>query len=146
MIMTKPNLLRILLWIILVGIIVGSASVYYIFNMPRRNISKEKAVYALEAKQLISEFKKDEDSATKKYLDKTILVKGEIKSIRILNNHGMVFSLEDEMEGVSCSVDSADVVNNALKIAQFVKGSMGSFKGRCSGMLMDIQVINCVPE
>jgi len=146
MIMTKPNLLRILLWIILVGIVVGSASVYYIFNMPRRNISKEKAVYALEAKQLISEFKKDEDSATKKYLDKTILVKGEIKSIRILNNHGMVFSLEDEMEGVSCSVDSADVVNNALKIAQFVKGSMGSFKGRCSGMLMDIQVINCVPE
>jgi len=134
------------LWILLVGIVVGTASVYYVFNMPRRNISKEKAVYTLEAKQMISEFKKDEDSATKKYLDKTISVKGEIKSIRTLNNHGMVFSLEDEMEGVSCSVDSADVVNNALKIAQLVKGSTGAFKGRCSGMLMDIQVINCVPE
>lgn len=144
--MTKREILRIFLWIVLVGVVVGAASVYYVFNMPHRNISKEKAVYTLEAKQLISEFKKDEDSATKKYLDKTILVKGEIKSIRTLNNHGMVFSLEDEMEGVSCSVDSADVVINALKIAQFVKGSTGSFKGRCSGMLMDIQVINCVPE
>jgi hypothetical protein len=144
--MTKREILRIFLWILLVGIVVGSASVYYVFNMPRRNISKEKAVYTLEAKQLISEFKKDEDSATKKYLDKTISVKGEINSIRTLNNHGMVFSLEDGMEGVSCSVDSADVANNAIKIAQFVKGSIGSFKGRCSGMLMDIQVINCVPE
>jgi len=144
--MTKREILRIFLWILLVGIVVGSASVYYVFNMPRRNISKEKAVYTLEAKQLISEFKKDEDSATKKYLDKTISVKGEIKSIRELNNHGMVFSLEDGMEGVSCSVDSADVVNNAFKIAQFSKGSTGTFKGRCSGMLMDIQIINCVPE
>ena len=144
--MTKREILRIFLWTVLVGVVIGSASVYYVFNMPRRNISKEKAVYTLEAKQMISEFKKDEDSATKKYLDKTISVKGEIKSIRTLNNHGMVFSLEDEMEGVSCSVDSADVVNNALKIAQLVKGSTGTFKGRCSGMLMDIQVINCVPE
>ena len=144
--MTKREILRIFLWTVLVGVVIGSASIYYVFNMPRRNISKEKAVYTLEAKQMISEFKKDEDSATKKYLDKTISVKGEIKSIRTLNNHGMVFSLEDEMEGVSCSVDSADVVNNALKIAQMVKGSTGTFKGRCSGMLMDIQVINCVPE
>ena len=144
--MTKREILRIFLWTVLVGVVIGSASIYYVFNMPRRNISKEKAVYTLEAKQMISEFKKDEDSATKKYLDKTISVKGEIKSIRTLNNHGMVFSLEDEMEGVSCSVHSADVVNNALKIAQMVKGSTGTFKGRCSGMLMDIQVINCVPE
>lgn len=144
--MTKREILRIFLWTVLVGVVVGSASVYYVFNMPRRNISKEKAVYTVEAKQLISEFKKDEDSATKKYLDKTISVKGEIKSIRTLKNHGMVFSLEDEMEGVSCSVDSADVVNNALKITQLIKGSTGAFKGRCSGMLMDIQVINCVPE
>jgi len=144
--MTKREILRIFLWTVLVGVVVGSASVYYVFNMPRRNISKEKAVYTVEAKQLISEFKKDEDSSTKKYLDKTISVKGEIKSIRTLKNHGMVFSLEDEMEGVSCSVDSADVVNNALKITQLIKGSTGEFKGRCSGMLMDIQVINCVPE
>jgi hypothetical protein len=144
--MTKLKMLRIFLWVLLLGIIVGAASVYYVFNMPRRNISREKAVYTLEAKQLISEFKKDEDTATKKYLDKAITVKGEIKSIRTLGNHGMVFSLEDEMEGVSCSVDSADVVNNPSKIARFIKGSTGTFKGRCSGMLMDIQVINCVPE
>jgi len=122
------------------------SAVYYVFNMPRRNISKEKAVYTLEAKQLISEFKKDEGAATKKFLDQAISVKGEIKSIRTLDNHSMVFSLEDEMEGVSCTVDSADVAKNTSKLTQFTKGSTVTFKGRCSGMLMDIQVINCVPE
>ena len=144
--MAKRKTLRILLWIFLIGIVIAASAVYYVFNMPRRNISKENAVYKLEAKQLISDFKSDEAAATKKYLDQAIAVKGEIKGIRTLDNHSMVFSLEDEMEGVSCTVDSADVVSNALKLGQFTKGSTGTFKGRCSGMLMDIQVINCVPE
>jgi len=144
--MAKLKTFRIILWIFLIGLVVGVAGVYYVFNMPHRNVSREKAVYTLDAKQLISDFKKDETSATAKYLDKAIAVKGEIKGIRTLDNHSMVFSLEDEMEGVSCTVDSADVVNNSAKLAQLTKGSIGLFKGRCSGMLMDIQVINCVPE
>lgn len=144
--MINQKTLHILLWTFLIVIVVAASSVYYVFNMPRRNISKEMAVYTIEAKQLIADFKMDEDSATKKYLDKTIAVKGEIKNIRTLDNHSMVFSLEDPMEGVSCTVDSADVVNYSSKLTQFAKGSTGNFKGRCSGMLMDIQVINCVPE
>ena len=144
--MAKQKTLRIFLWIFLIGLVVGLSAVYYVFNKPRRNVSKEEAAFTLDAKQLISDFKKDESSATAKYLDKAIMVKGEIKNIRTLDNHSMVFSLEDEMEGVSCTVDSADVVNNTSKLALFTKGSTGTFKGRCSGMLMDIQIINCVPE
>ncbi len=144
--MTNKKTVRLVLWIFVIGLIAAFAAIYYAFNMPRRNLSRETAVYTLDAKQLISEFKKDEASATTKYLDKAIAVKGEIKSIRTLDNHSMVFSLEDEMEGVSCTVDSTDVVNYSSKLTQFSNGSVVSFKGRCSGMLMDIQVINCVPE
>ena len=144
--MKKNKMLRIFLWTFAIGIIIGFAGVYYVFNMPRRNISKENSVYTLNAKQLISEFQKDETLANTKYLDKTISVQGEIKSIRSLNNHSIVFSLEDGMEGVSCTVDSVDVLIYSSKLSQFTKGSMGNFKGRCSGMLMDIQLINCVPE
>lgn len=144
--MAKLKAFRIIVWIFLIGLIVGVSGVYYVFNMPRRDVSKETAAYTLEAKQLIADFKKDETAATAKYLDKAIAVKGEIKSIRTLDNYSIVYSLEDEMEGVSCSVDSADVVKNSSKLIHFTKGSTVSFKGRCSGMLMDIQVINCVPE
>ena len=144
--MTKKKTLRLVLWVFVIGLIAAFASIYYVFNMPRRNLSKENALYSLEAKQLISEFKKDETSSNAKYLDKAISITGEIKSIRTLDNHSMVFSLEDAMEGVSCTVDSADVVRYSSKISSVKMGSKATFKGRCSGMLMDIQVINCVPE
>lgn len=144
--MNRRQTIRLLLWIFIIGIVVSASAVYYVFNMPRRNISNEKAVYTLEAKQLISEFREDEALATVKYRDQTIAVKGEIKNIRALDNHSMVFSLNDDMEGVSCTVDSADVEKNSIKLNQFTRGSVVTFKGRCSGMLMDIQIINCVPE
>ena len=145
-VMTRKKTIRLLLWIFVIGLIAAFSSIYYMFNMPRRNLAKENAVYSLGAKQLISEFKKDENSSNKKYLDKAISVRGEIKSIRTLDNHSMVFSLEDAMEGVSCTVDSADVVEYSSKLSSVKIGSYAAFKGRCSGMLMDIQVINCVPE
>jgi hypothetical protein len=144
--MTKRKIFPIFLWILLIATVLGASAVYYVFNKPRRNLSKEVAVYSLDAKQLISEFKKDESAATTKYLDQAISVKGEIKNIRTLDNQSKVYSLEDEMEGVSCTVDSADVVKNSAQLTQLSKGSIGTFKGRCSGMLMDIQVINCVPQ
>ena len=144
--MSKTKTIRILLWVFLIGIIAAGSSIYYVFNMPRRNIAKESAVFTLTGKQLISDFQQDETVATAKYLDQVILVTGQIKSVRTLDNHSMVFSLEDQMAGVSCTVDSADVVNNGSKLAQFTIGSSGKFKGRCSGMLMDIQIINCVPQ
>jgi hypothetical protein len=144
--MNNKKAVRLVLWLFLIGLIAAFGAIYYVFNMPRRNLSRENAVYTLTAKQLISEFKNGEATATAKYLDKAIAVSGEIKGIRTLDNHTVVYSLEDEMEGVSCSVDSADAVRNSLKLTRFVKGSIVSFKGRCSGMLMDIQMINCVPE
>lgn len=144
--MTKRKTVRLILWIFLIGLITAFAAIYYAFNMPRRNLANENSVYLLPAKQLISDFRNDETIATKKYLDQAITVSGVIKSIRNLENHSMVFSLEDAMEGVSCTVDSADVITYSSKLVHFKAGSRATFKGRCSGMLMDIQVINCVPQ
>lgn len=144
--MTKPKTLRILIWIVLIGIIVGISAVYYVFNKPHRNIAKEDAAFTVTARDLIAEFKSDENAATAKYRDKVISVTGIIKGIRTLDNHNMVFSLEDQMEGVSCTIDSADVVNNRSKLDLYTTDALAGFKGRCTGMLMDIQLTDCVPE
>jgi hypothetical protein len=144
--MANRKILRFAVWVFVIGLITAFSAIYYVFNMPRRNIAKESASFTLTAKQLIAEFQKDESAANAKYLDKVIAVSGEIKGVRTLDNHSMVFSLEDAMEGVSCTVDSADVAMNALKLSQLKNGSLGTFKGRCSGMLMDIQIINSSPE
>ena len=144
--MANRKVLRILVWLFVIGLIFAFSAIYYVFNMPRRNIAKENAAFTMTAKQLISDFKKDENGANAKYLDKVIAVSGEIKGIRTLDNHSMVFSLEDAMEGVSCTIDSADVVRNTSKLSQLKGGETATFKGRCSGMLMDIQIINSSPE
>ena len=144
--MANRKVLRIIVWLFVIGLIFAFSAIYYVFNMPRRNIAKENAAFTMTAKQLISDFKKDENGANAKYLDKVIAVSGEIKGIRTLDNHSMVFSLEDAMEGVSCTIDSADVVRNTAKLRQLKGGETATFKGRCSGMLMDIQIINSSPE
>ena len=144
--MANRKVLRFAVWVFIVGLITAFSAIYYVFNMPRRNIAKESASFTLTAKQLIAEFQKDESAANAKYLDKVIAISGEIKGIRTLDNNSMVISLEDAMEGVSCTVDSADVATNSLKLSQLKSGSLGTFKGRCSGMLMDIQIINSSPE
>lgn len=144
--MTRRRTLRMVLWIALIGIITVIAAVYYVFNKPHRNISKEDASYTVTARDLIAEFQADENAATAKYLEKVISVTGIIKSIRTLDNHNMVFSLDDQMAGVSCTVDSADVEKYRSKLELYTTDAIGGFKGRCTGMLMDIQLTDCVPE
>ncbi len=144
--MTSKRTLRIVVWIFNLGLIIAFSSIYYVFNMPHRNLSTETASYTLKAADLITQFKKDDVEANKKYLNQALSVSGIVKSIRRLENHGIVISLEDAMEGVSCSVDSLDVVKYKTKLSAIKEGSSASLKGRCSGMLMDIQIINCVPE
>jgi hypothetical protein len=144
--MTSKKTLRIVVWVFFLGLLLAFGSIYYVFNMPHRNLAKETPSFTLSATQLISEFKKDEVGANKKYLNQALSISGQVKSVRNLENHGMVFSLEDAMEGVSCSIDSVDVVKYKSKLSTITEGTKASFKGRCSGMLMDIQLINCVPE
>ena len=67
--MANRKVLRILVWVFVIGLISAFSAIYYVFNMPRRNIAKENASYTLTAQQLMSEFKKDESAANAKYLD-----------------------------------------------------------------------------
>ena len=144
--MKKKSVVRMVIWLLIIGIICAFLAIYYVFNMPRRNLSKESAVYSLGAKQLINDYQIDETFANKKYLDKAITVRGIIRSVRTLENHTMIFSIEDAMEGVSCTLDSADVVKYQTKLDLIKIGTEGTFKGRCAGKLMDIQIINCIPQ
>ena len=144
--MKKKSVVRMVIWLLIIGIISAFSAIYYVFNMPHRNLSKESAVYSLAAKQLINDYQINETFANKKYLDQAITVRGIIRSVRTLDNHTMIYSIEDAMQGVSCTVDSADVNMYQSKLNLIKIGSEGTFKGRCAGKLMDIQIINCIPQ
>lgn len=76
---------------ILIFSIIAATLVYdYTFNSEHRNITEEDASISISANELLSQFQKDENSATTTYLDKVIEVNGKITEVEasfiVLNN------------------------------------------------------------
>lgn len=144
--MEKRKIFRLAVYLVLAAIIIGSISVWYVFNKPHRDIASEKALFNLTAQQLMTEYQTNENSANEKFLNQVIVVTGKIAGVKSLENSSFIVSLEDEMQGVTCSFDSSDVQKYKKMFTDFTPGSQATIKGRCSGMLMDVQLLNCVPK
>ncbi|NOR27425.1 MAG: hypothetical protein GQ540_02735 [Lutibacter sp.] len=126
---------RILKWglILLVsGIIIGGAVIYFMFNQPHRNIQAATVDYKLEASALVKEFLTDATKANNKYLDeegesKIIAISGTVASIsEDLNNQKVLFlKTETDKAGVSCTFTTETNMNTE----NFKVGDQASIKG-----------------
>lgn len=93
-----------------IGLVIGLGVVYYIFNMPQRDVQSTDIDYTIEATALVNEYLTDANSANTKYLaedgdSKVIAVGGTVESItEDLNNLQVVLLKESsENAGVSCT-------------------------------------------
>jgi hypothetical protein len=131
--------------IIAVVIVLGSAFAYgyYLFHKPHQGIANKDAAFTMESRQLFNEFDQNEAEANKKYLGKVITVSGKVADKGVDSKGAMSIILEGgEMAGVGCQFDK-----NALKDIQNVKkGQFIKVKGMCTGMLMDVVLVDCVTE
>jgi hypothetical protein len=134
----KKRTFRIGLAIVLVGLLVASIIVIYMFNKPHLDVASEKPEFSLSAAQLYNEFKTNENSANKKYLaeakGKIIQISGIVSEI-IKGDHGtLTLSVNEKSmtEGaVSCSIDST----NIDKACKFKVGDKVILKGQCIGFI-----------
>jgi hypothetical protein len=110
------------------------------FFKPHADINKLKAEYQLDAKTLMGEFEKDENAATTKYSEKVLEINGELKSKTKMPNGTDLLILEDEMQGISCQLDSSWSSANQPKIQSLEIGKSITIKGICKGYLMEIKV------
>jgi len=135
---------KIFLIIVVVGLVTGLSTVYYVFNKPHRNIEKESPSFTMAAAALYSDFNNDEVGANDKYADKVIEVKGEIVELTI-ENYQVSIVLDDEMEGVNCGLDSLTVVKNNEMIKSLKVGDAITLKGKCDGfdMIMGVVLTQC---
>lgn len=142
MIMKKG--LKIFLIVAVVGLIAGLSTVYYIFNMPHRDVENEAPAFIIEAEALFDEYNSDEDVAHLKYGNQVIQVSGEIVE---LSNEGYEVSiiLNNDMEGVSCSLDSIAITMNKEFVDQLKLGDNITLKGKCDGfdMIMGVVLTRC---
>ena len=143
--MKKKKILKILLILFVVGLVSGSASVYYLFNMPERNIARERATLSTSAEELYAMFEANEDETYQKLGNRVLEVSGEIVE-KMQNGSAITITLGDVMEGVSCSFDSTYVTQNADKMKSLREGSQIKVKGKCDGydMIMGVVLTKCL--
>ncbi len=126
--------------IVLVVIVVGAAIGLKMFFKPHADVNKLEAEFKVEAAGLISEFEKDENAATTKYSEKVLEISGKLVTKNKLPNGTDLLILEDEMQGISCQLDSSWAAANQAVILALETGNPVTLKGVCKGYLMEIKV------
>ena len=131
--------------VIIVLIILGSAVAYgfYLFYKPHQGIANKEASFSMESRKLFDEFSQDENASNKKYLGKIICVYGKVADKAVDSKGTFSLILEGgDFAGVGCQFDK-HVISEMQNVR---KGEALKIKGVCTGMLMDVVLIDCVPE
>jgi hypothetical protein len=95
----------------LVLIVVMLVAYKYMYH-DHRDISNEKPLFSITVNELLKDFLADENKANKKYLDKSITIKGKITNID-LSNKTLVL---DEKVFVILTVSKDVSINNEVSI------------------------------
>lgn len=127
---------------VFVGIAVFAIFVIYLFNKPHKNVSRAKPDFTMEARALFTEFEEGEEEANKKYLEKVLQVSGSVREVMSDDEGGLSVTLDtgNDFFGVVCEMQKSSQWTRE----DFKAGQEVTFKGLCSGMLMDVVLVRCV--
>lgn len=112
----------------------------YKVTLPHRNASGEQSVATLSAKNLYSEFLNSEEAANKKWVGKVIDVSGIISTVNESGNYISINLRATDNGGVNCSILKKDLATGD----KFKEGDSVTIKGKCTGFLMDVNLVDCV--
>lgn len=108
-----------ILAILLVGLVIALLGYNYIYQ-DHRDIASEAPEYTVDAKELAQAFQNNEEAATQKYLNKTVLVEGVVNTT---NSEDLTME-----PSVFFALSEKEVGNPAVSKATTIK-----VKGRCIG-------------
>lgn len=135
--MTLKRILLLVLGLGLIGIAIGIA----LWNKPHENMTNSKAAATIDAVTLLKEYSADESAANTKYLGKTIAVTGKVKECAKEEGSPSKITLETGDEfGVICELDAL----SQHPRTDFPVGETVTFKGKCDGLNLDVQLSRCV--
>jgi hypothetical protein len=112
----------------------------YTVYRPHRNVDGEDAVATLTATSIYREFSTNESQANQKWLGKVVEVRGKISSITEAGKYISVSLAATADGGVNCSV----LKNDFPADEKLNKGDSISVKGKCTGFLMDVNLVDCI--
>jgi hypothetical protein len=123
--------------VIVIGILIG----YFYIWQDNSGIAGSMIDYQIDATSLFDEFTKDEQEASRKYLNKIILVKGTVSQYIENENQSQLIILKtnDELYGINCSIDPKNEIQT-----KFRPGDTLVIKGKLLGIMGDILLGNCL--
>ncbi|HEX2975069.1 MAG TPA: hypothetical protein VHO68_03955 [Bacteroidales bacterium] len=130
---------KIGLLVLLIFVLSGICAAVYMFYLEEADSAVLKPDYVITAEDLQKEFLDNEGSASEKYVNKIVEVKGRISSIEPGEGSSINISLDTgtEISEVICTLSSGNI---PLKLKT---GDVVTIRGRCSGYLMDVLLNNC---
>jgi len=131
---------KYIIGIILLAILAVAGIGLKMFFKPHAEISKLNIDFQVNAPDLMNEFQQDETAATTKYSEKVLEISGKLVAKNKLENGTNILVLEDEMQGISCQLDSTWSKSNQPAIQELQTGQPVKVKGICKGYLMEIKV------
>ncbi|MBK7008075.1 MAG: hypothetical protein IPH36_05350 [Saprospiraceae bacterium] len=123
----------------MMAVLAGGAYGHYQYNRPVASLESANADVVLEAPALLKAFETNETTANTQYLDKVIEVSGQISRIEEDGEKKSIYlSTGNEMSSVICEMESASSTEG------LAAGSKVVVKGKCTGYLMDVVLVQSV--
>jgi hypothetical protein len=132
----------ILVLIAIIVLVVVAIAISRVFKKSEVDAYRLKPEHELTVDKLIDAFDLDEASANSVFLDKVMLVEGEVVELDTSNPESpfLVLGSGHSLTGVMCNFHP----NHLEKLSSIQKGSIIKVKGICTGLLMDIVLVKCV--
>jgi hypothetical protein len=113
---------------------------FYLYHKPHSNTAGQDTDFRMPAAELYAAFQQDEAGANKKFMGKVIEVNGTVSDIETGAASINVLISASAQGGISCSFSTGGMPSpGSIK-----KGSNRIIKGRCTGFLMDVNLVDCV--
>lgn len=130
--MAKKKIIRVVFIVLGLGILIVGGTIFYMFNMPHRDVTSSKTDYQLQASEIVAEYLADPAKANEKYLDaegesKILEISGVIASVSTDFNDQKVILLKGENAdaGVTCTFTK----ETNSSVANLKEGQRISVKG-----------------
>jgi hypothetical protein len=122
-------------FILLTIALMGTVIAWREFNRKIPDTAGRPSAFQLKAMDLIDSFSKNQQQASRRYLDKVIEVDGAVRKVEKdeQGNYTVILADQGTMSAVRCSFDSAHL----MEASRLKAGEIVTLKGVCTGFNQD---------
>jgi len=115
----------------------------YLYNMPHQNVAGVAASVRIDAAALCDDYRRDEAVADKRFVGKVMEVRGMVVESQ---STGKTANIRLGASGTDIAVSCEFPATDAGEFHVPPKGANVTVKGRCTGFLQDVNLVDCILE